>query len=585
MTHDHHDHDPDHSHDHSHDHGAGDDPALDLDVPDAELNPGQLRRRGFLRGAGLLGAGIAGASVLGGAPALADEAVHGTSAGASRPAPGLRLAGRRPPHPHPVQQRRHVPGRPTRCSTPRRTAWTGWSSPTTAASRTPRSASTRSTPTSSRPASGSSDETLVFQGLEWNIPSAEHGTVFVHPGRNEVAVLKEFENTFDGVVNSTTEPARRPTRRSPSRAWTSSAASVTKRPGPGRDVPRQPPGPQGPRLAARDPRLARAPARASPSAWRARRATRRPASRRRSAPGRAAASTTTRPRPTASPAYPLESYRTWGGFDWMTATVGGLWDSLLAEGKPWWITANSDSHTVYLDDSVRPAGRTRPTSTPTAATATRCTASRRQPRPTATSGPATTAAPTSGADDFSYAAVMDGLRAGRVWVDHGGLLDGLDVQRPAKGEPHDPGVAAGRRGPGPPGPAPGAGRSRSDRRARRTGRSSCRPSPRSTSSAAPSPGRRPTGTRFHAPDTTKVVTDLRREPAQRAGVQAHLRPRPGRPRRSTCGCAAPTASASPPGINGAAVDPSGPAVGRASATADPWDDLWFYTNPIWVLPE
>ena len=62
--------------------------------------------------------------------------------------------------------------------------------------------------------------------------------------------------------------------------------------------------------------------------------------------------------PTAAsfPAYPLESYRTWGGFDWMTATVGGLWDSLLAEGKPWWITANSDSHMIYGDTSQRGPG-------------------------------------------------------------------------------------------------------------------------------------------------------------------------------------------------------------------------------------
>ena len=63
----------------------------------------------------------------------------------------------------------------------------------------------------------------------------------------------------------------------------------------------------------------------------------------------AAASTTSRRAPTPSPAIPLESYRTWGGFDFMTSTVGGLWDSLLAEGKPWWITANSDSHKVYAD--------------------------------------------------------------------------------------------------------------------------------------------------------------------------------------------------------------------------------------------
>ena len=47
-------------------------------------------------------------------------------------------------------------------------------------------------------------DTLVFQGLEWNIPAAEHGTVFVHPGKNEVAVLKAFENNYDGVVTGTT---------------------------------------------------------------------------------------------------------------------------------------------------------------------------------------------------------------------------------------------------------------------------------------------------------------------------------------------------------------------------------------------
>ena len=46
-------------------------------------------------------------------------------------------------------------------------------------------------------------ETLVFQGLEWNIPAAEHATVFVAPGSNEVRVLKQFENAYDGVVTNT----------------------------------------------------------------------------------------------------------------------------------------------------------------------------------------------------------------------------------------------------------------------------------------------------------------------------------------------------------------------------------------------
>jgi hypothetical protein len=38
-----------------------------------------------------------------------------------------------------------------------------------------------------------------------------------------------------------------------------------------------------------------------------------------------------------------------------------------------------------------------------------------------------------------------------------------------------------------------------------------------------------------------------------------------------------------PGLMGAAVDPYGPAL-DAVGNADPWGDLWFYSNPIWVLP-
>ena len=71
-----------HTHGHEHTHDAdhapaaeGADVVFDLSVPDTELGPGQLARRGFLRRAGLLGAGIAGASVLPGLPvgASADE--------------------------------------------------------------------------------------------------------------------------------------------------------------------------------------------------------------------------------------------------------------------------------------------------------------------------------------------------------------------------------------------------------------------------------------------------------------------------------------------------------------------------------
>lgn len=40
---------------------------------------------------------------------------------------------------------------------------------------------------------------------------------------------------------------------------------------------------------------------------------------------------------------------TMGGFDQMTARLGGLWDALLGEGRRWWITSTSDSHRNWRD--------------------------------------------------------------------------------------------------------------------------------------------------------------------------------------------------------------------------------------------
>jgi len=89
------------------------------------------------------------------------------------------------------------------------------------------------------------------------------------------------------------------------------------------------------------------------------------------------------------------NYPTHGGFDQMTAVVGGLWDSLLGEGRKWWITATSDSHVHW----------------------------------------------TRGGSDFwpgeysktyvrarqDYADIMEGLRTGRIFVTTGDLISGLDV--------------------------------------------------------------------------------------------------------------------------------------------------------------
>lgn len=40
---------------------------------------------------------------------------------------------------------------------------------------------------------------------------------------------------------------------------------------------------------------------------------------------------------------------TLGGFDQFTAIVGGFWDSMIGEGRDWWITANSDSHVHFSE--------------------------------------------------------------------------------------------------------------------------------------------------------------------------------------------------------------------------------------------
>lgn len=42
-------------------------------------------------------------------------------------------------------------------------------------------------------------------------------------------------------------------------------------------------------------------------------------------------------------------FPTMGGYDQMTARLGGFWDSMLGEGRRWWITANSDAHVHWKD--------------------------------------------------------------------------------------------------------------------------------------------------------------------------------------------------------------------------------------------
>ncbi len=562
------------AHVHDHDHASVDadptSPVLDLSIPDAELSPAEVGRRGFLRRAGLLGATAAAGSVLlDASPAAAAERRRDDARGEYR-----WLAGD-----HHIHTQHSPDGQYRVADQVQHGSAYGldWMVITDHGSLTHAKLGVDLVnPDIVRARSQFKDQTLVFQGLEWNIPAAEHGTVFVHPGKNEVAVLKEFENGFDGAVN----------------AWTSStlanelhalegldflAASITK--GRVKDA----------MFFANHPARNGVDSPHEIRGWRERQP--KVALGMEGAPGHQAAGIKApsgpgsgrgfyenSPGPNSFAGYPLESYITYGGFDWMTSTVGGLWDSLLAEGTPWWITANSDSHTIYLDDSVRGG---------TGSTAEFLANGRYLDPVHGTQGPKTTngdfwpgyySKTHVGAERFSYAAVMDGLRAGRVYVDHGGLVGGLDVTVRPRGS---------RKGGTP------LGGVRTPRRGERL-----------ELAITIDPATLPNWAQFVpklarvdvvkgavtgrvgdkdtivAPDTRVVLQQDVSDVRGRIVITYNL----GRVEdpfflrvRGTDG------NRTAVGLRGSRVDPNGPAA-DVKGDADPWADLWFYTNPIWVLP-
>ncbi|GAB3860888.1 CehA/McbA family metallohydrolase domain-containing protein [Dactylosporangium cerinum] len=258
----------------------------------------------------------------------------------------------------------------------------------------------------------------------------------------------------------------------------------------------------------------------------------------------------------------------------MTSTVGGLWDSLLAEGKAWWISANSDSHVVYEETAKRPDNTDFNTngfhSDPVYGQPTSLTPG--------DFWPGYYSRTHVGSRNFGYAAVMEGLRAGRVWVDHGGLISGLDVQVRVKGS-YGGGVTLGdslvvRRG----------------QRAELVIKINLANTP-NWANFVPTLARvdvikgdvtGPVADKdtFKAPNTKVVKSFEVNKSTGTVSFTYDLGPtdQPFYVRlRGTDG------NRTAPGYHGAAVDPVGPAI-DVVGDADPWKDLWFYANPIWVLP-
>ena len=178
-------------------------------------------------------------------------------------------------------------------------------------------------------------ELIIFQGLEWNIPAAEHGSVILPPTADDAEIVADFEAHFD--ARNLTHPVGEPE----AVAGVKYLQALRHRPLFLANHPA--------RRGYDSPHELRNWADAGPDVMRGF----------EGAPGHGAATFigerrglySEKPTRDSFPGYPLDSYRTFGGYDYYVAQVGGLWDSLLGEGRAFYITANSDSHR-FLGDRV-----------------------------------------------------------------------------------------------------------------------------------------------------------------------------------------------------------------------------------------
>ncbi|MFE2067026.1 PHP domain-containing protein [Streptomyces sp. NPDC059467] len=419
---------------------------------------------------------------------------------------------------------------------------------------------------------------LIFQGLEWYIPAAEHCTVFAAPGPNETDLLTQFELAYDGKLLGYTDGSADGANTARNEAHAVKAIqwlAEQRRTGYVDDVLVLANHPL--RLGIDSPHEMRN--------WRDAAAEimigmeGAPGAQGAAIPGWRGATSIrgeyeNKPSAQSWAGYPADAYLTYGGFDWATATVGGLWDAMLSEGRLFTITTNSDNHRTVFDtwkNGDWPAGQNfdntgklpDPVNTDT-------------PQPGSDFWPGEFSRTHVGVTRYGYRAVMAGLRAGRVWLDHGHLLDGLDV-RLKRDCDHGNGVTLG-------------GRLRVRKGERITLYVTV-----TTASRANAQGilpqlahvdvirgavRGPLADRdtWQAPDTkvvqSKDVSDRKgtytlRIPITAGDESFYVRLRGSDGKRNGAG------------YLGASIDPHGP-IPHEPGNGDPWADTWFYSNPIFV---
>ena len=235
---------------------------------------------------------------------------------------------------------------------------------------------------------------LQFYGMELNMPAMDHHTLIIPQSEQEASMLYEIESRFDSQEAWPFDPQRdqeTQTRRALEHIKSLPLLPLLFANHPSRSA-------NGVGVYGRDePREFRANHDFAPDVYHGM----------EGAPGHQAATLApdgTQKRDAAGQpagfrgAYGNADAFTFGGFDQMTARVGGLWDSLLGEGRRFWIVATSDSHAHYTDQS-------RPGSDfwPGEYQKTYVHAQR------------------------SYRGVLDGLRSGRIFAVAGDLITELDV--------------------------------------------------------------------------------------------------------------------------------------------------------------
>ncbi|MFE2040704.1 PHP domain-containing protein [Streptomyces sp. NPDC059477] len=419
---------------------------------------------------------------------------------------------------------------------------------------------------------------LIFQGLEWYIPAAEHATVIAAPGRGEVDLLTRFETAYDGKLlgydkggAADADTARNEAHAVAALKW----LDRQRRSGAIDDVLVLANHPL--RLGIDSPHELRAWRDAAPEIMIGMEGA--PGSQGAALPGWRGANSIrgeyeNKPSAQSWPGYPAAAYVTYGGFDWATATVGGLWDAMLAEGRLFSVTTNSDAHRIVHDtwkngdwapgQNFDTTGRLPdPVNTDT-------------PQPGSDFWPGAFSRTHVGVTRFGYAAVMAGLRAGRVWLDHGHLLDGLDV-RLRRERDQGRGVTLGGR-----------------LRVREGERLTLEVTVTAASRANPA-GIRPEVAHvdvirgavrgpvshrdsWRAPDTRVVTT---KDVLGRKGTYTLRIPLTAGDESFYVRLRGSDGHRNGTGYLGASIDPHGP-VPHPPGDGDPWADTWFYSNPVFV---